>query len=149
MDAATVDLRLARQVRAVVNALEFRYPAVKVQPQDKFFCWAVRRSAWLISRFLIKTDGKTGYERLRGRDYKRQVVEPFEVVHYKQDNLVKGKLDSMTMTVGVWLGKSLASDGHTLGRRLASASAGLATGGLRSRDGRSPFWTASRVCLGS
>ena len=41
-------------------------------------------------------------------------MEPFEVVHYKLDNLIKGKLDSMT-SMGVWLGKSLVSDEHIIG----------------------------------
>ena len=52
---------------------------IKVQVEDQYFPWLVRHSSWLLSRFLVKSDGKTPYERLRGREYRGEVVEPFEV----------------------------------------------------------------------
>ena len=72
----------------------------------------VRHSSWLISRFLVKSDGKTPYERLRGREYRGEVVEPCEVVHYKLE--APGKMEPKT-AVGVWLGKSNTSDEHLVG----------------------------------
>ena len=105
-------LEVARQVRTVTNALEARYAGLNVQADSKHFAWIVRHASWLITRYLIKADGKTPYERLRGRDYKGEVVEPFEVVHYKVES--PGKMDAQT-AVGVWLGKSLASDEHLIG----------------------------------
>ena len=60
----------------------------------------------------MKTDGKTPYERLRGREYKGQVIEPFEVCHYKLEGV--GKMEAQT-NVGVWLGKSKTSDEHLMG----------------------------------
>ena len=80
--------------------------------EDNYFPWVVRRASWLITRFLVKVDGKTPYERLRGRDFKGEIVEQFEVVHYKLED--KGKADPQT-AVGVWLGKTLSSDEHVLG----------------------------------
>ncbi len=105
---------IGKQVRTVVNALEMRYPDFKVTVNHASYAWAVRHSAWLITRFLIKTDGKTPYERLRGQEYKGEVVEPFEVVHYKLQGDKKGKLDAQS-AIGVWIGKSLNSDEHYLG----------------------------------
>ena len=43
----------------------------------------VRHCAWLITHFQVKSDGKTPYERLRGRPYQGQVAEFAEVVHFK------------------------------------------------------------------
>jgi hypothetical protein len=107
-------LEVSRQVRTVVNALETRYPNYKVKPNSLIYPWAVRHSAWLLSRFLVKTDGKTPYERLRGREYKGEITEFGEVSHFKLADDKKGKLDAQS-AVGVWLGKSLNSDEHYLG----------------------------------
>ena len=107
-------LEVSRQVRTVVNALETRYPKYKVKPNSLIYPWAVRHSAWLLSRFLVKTDGKTPYERLRGREYKGEITEFGEVSHFKLADDKKGKLDAQS-AVGVWLGKSLNSDEHYLG----------------------------------
>ena len=35
----------------------------------------VRHCAWLITHYQVKSDGKTPYERLRGRPYQEQVAE--------------------------------------------------------------------------
>ena len=45
-------------------------------------------------------------------DRKGEIVEQFEVVHYKLED--EGKADPQT-GVGVWLGKTLGSDEHLLG----------------------------------
>eukprot|EP00435_Cladocopium_sp_Y103_P039764 s3333_g10.t1 len=107
-------LEVSRQVRTVVNALEMRYPDFKVKPNSLIYPWAVRHAAWLLTRFLVKTDGKTGYERLRGRDYKGEITEFGEISHFKLADDKKGKLDAQS-AIGVWLGKSLNSDEHYLG----------------------------------
>lgn len=44
----------------------------------------------------MKRDGKTPYERMRGRSYNGEVVELFEYVRFKPSNPEKGKLDSQT-----------------------------------------------------
>ncbi|CAE7337188.1 unnamed protein product [Symbiodinium sp. CCMP2592] len=106
-------LELARQVRTLASALENRYKK-PLETEGVVFPWLVRHAGWLISRFLVKQDGRTPYERLRGRDFRGEVAECCEVVHYKLDKEKTGKLDKQT-SVGVWLGKSLASDEHFLG----------------------------------
>ena len=53
-------------------------------------------------------------ERLRGRDYKGEIVDYAEIVHYKLEAERVGKLDPQA-SVGVWLGKSLSSDEHLIG----------------------------------
>ena len=131
-------LEVSRQTRTVVNAFEHRYPNTNVTVTSQWYPWLVRHSAWLITRYLVKVDGKTPYERLRGREYKGQVVEPFEVVHYKIEKSKKGKLDAQT-AVGVWIGwigKSLNSDEHYIYVLLkASEDAGQRTEDQKRKDG--------------
>ena len=106
-------LEIAKQSRTLVSAVESRFPGFKLQPSEKHLPWLVRAAAWLLTRYLIKKDGKTPYERLRGRSYNGEVAEPFEFVHFKISNLEKGKLDSQTSS-GIWLGKTLTSDEHLI-----------------------------------
>ena len=94
--------------------LETRYPGYRLKTEGHVFPWLVRHASWLITRFLVKDDGRTPYERLRGRDYKGEIVDYAEVVHYKLEAERVGKLDPQA-SVGVWLGKSLSSDEHLIG----------------------------------
>ena len=43
----------------------------------------VRHSAWLVTHYQVKSDGKTPYERLRGRPYQGQVAEFAEDLHFR------------------------------------------------------------------
>ena len=43
----------------------------------------VRHCACLITHYQVKSDGKTPYERLRGRPYQGQVAGFAEVVHFR------------------------------------------------------------------
>lgn len=97
-----------------MNALESRYKDFKLKVSSVSYPWLVRHSAWQLTRFLVKADGKTPYERLKGREYKGEVVEPFETVHYKLAQDAKGKLDAQS-AIGIWVGKSLQSDEHYVG----------------------------------
>jgi hypothetical protein len=76
--------------------------------------WAVRHASWLITNFLIKVDGKTSHERLRGRPYRGEIAEFGETVHNKIAVDTIGKADDR-WAVGIWLGKTLRSDEHMIG----------------------------------
>ena len=75
------------------------------------FPWTVRHAAWLCTRYGVKQDGRTAYERLRNRGYKGEVAEFGEVVLYKFSNQNLKKLEDK-WACGVWLGKSLSNDEH-------------------------------------
>ncbi|CAE7318183.1 GIP, partial [Symbiodinium sp. CCMP2456] len=107
-------LEVARQARTLVHALETRYPGYQLKGDNEVFPWVIRHSGWLITRFLIKADGKTPYERLKGREYKGEIVDPLETIHYKIDKDQRGKLDAQT-SIGIWLGKTLSADEHVVG----------------------------------
>ena len=88
---------------------------MQISTDHKLMPWLVRHAGWLVTHYQVKVDGKTPYERLRRRPYNGEVVEFGEVVHYKPS--VPGgpaKLDDRWF-IGVWLGKSLASDEHLVG----------------------------------
>ena len=89
-----------------MSSIESRFkdkvPDFKVLPGEKYFPWIVRHAAWLLTRYLIKKDSNTPYERLRGRQYNGEIVEPFEFTHFRLSTGERGKLDSQTST-RVWL----------------------------------------------
>ena len=107
-------LELARQARTLVSGLEPHFPEFKMLPTHKTYGWIIRHAAWLLTRYLVKLDGRTPYERLRGREYRGEIAEGFETVHYKVASTQKGKLNPQS-AIGVWLGKSLMSDKHLIG----------------------------------
>ena len=102
-------------------AFEARYSEAT---EDSFiFPWMVRRAAWLVTRYGVKQDGRTAYQRLRGRTYKGKVAEFGEVVLYKISNQGLRKLEDR-WACGVWLGKTLSKDEHLLQQPTASSDAG-------------------------
>ena len=62
-------LEIARQGRCMRSALESHFKDYRLQTTPVIFPWLIRRASWLTTRFLIKSDGKSSYQRLRGRDY--------------------------------------------------------------------------------
>ena len=108
------------EVEKQVRTLRSRFEEVYKQPlhlEHVALPWLVRHAAWQITHYQVKSDGRTPYERLRGgRPYNGQVAEFGEVVHYRDPAKASElpKLDSR-WTLGVWLGKSLASDEHFVG----------------------------------
>ena len=110
-------LELSKQARTLVSAIESHYSDFKVMPSDDFYPWIIRHSAWLLTRYLVKADGKTPYERLRGREFEGEIVEPFDTVHYKIENKLKGKLDKQAADrCGNLAGQvPMSSDEHFIG----------------------------------
>ena len=76
----------------------------------------VRHSARKITHYQVKSDGKTSCERLHERPYQEQMAEFAEVVHFRDPGKAADmpKLDDR-WNLGLWLGKSLASDEHYVG----------------------------------
>ena len=106
-------LQVARQVRCLRHHFLTVYPTLSMTYEHKLFGWLVKHASWLLTRFTVKQDGKTPYERLRGRSYKGEVASFAEGVHWKPP-VLNGKLDPRT-SPGLWLGKTLSSDDHIIG----------------------------------
>ena len=73
--------RIAEQVRTMKIALENRY-GVKIGSNHPILPWLVRYAANILSWYKIGQDGKTCYEKLKGRKYNRGVAESGECVLY-------------------------------------------------------------------
>jgi len=66
--------------------------------------WLVRHSAATVDRFQIGSDGKTSYERRKGKKFNKELVEPGECVWYLMAKS-KGQTDMESRwRTGVWLG---------------------------------------------
>ena len=57
-----------KQIRTLRSRFEENY-GESVELDHKMLPFLVRHCAWLITHYQVKSDGKTPYERLRGRPY--------------------------------------------------------------------------------
>ena len=79
--------------------------------------WAIRWAAMLTSRFLVGADGRTAYERRRGRRCNLECVPFGEYVWFKQvreGNDRTNKTES-EWSEGIWLGHARQSNEHVIG----------------------------------
>ena len=90
---------------------------MKVKPGDLITQWMIRWAAMLCSRFLVGKDGRTAYERRRGRKCKVPVARFAEKVWYKQIRETKDRKDKFQSEweKGIWLGHSRASNEVLIG----------------------------------
>ena len=92
------------QLRAMKSALDARV-GVDIRGTSNILPWMVECASVLINRYLVGKDGKTAYERLRGKKSKMLGFEFGGTVHFRmiplQDRL--GKLDSLWQT-GLFVG---------------------------------------------
>ena len=107
-------LEIARQGRCMRSALESHFKDYHLQTTSVSFPWLIRHASWLVTRFLIKTDGKSAYQRLRGRDYHGEVAEFGEAVFCLNPLQKINSLDDKG-DIGCWMGKGLGSDEHLIG----------------------------------
>ena len=66
--------------------------------------WLVRHCGWILCRYAVRTDDRTGYSRLKGREYTAGIAIFGEVADLT-------KLDDRWRTA-IWLGKSDRSNEH-------------------------------------
>ena len=92
------------QLRAMKSALDARV-GVDIRGTSNILPWMVEYASVLINRYLVGKDGKTAYERLRGKKSKMVGFEFGESVHFRRIPLQGrlGKLDSLWQT-GLFMG---------------------------------------------
>ena len=73
--------------------------------------WLVRHAASLITRYQVGKDGRTAYERWKGKQHKKELAEFGECVHFKHSTAAKKptKLEAQWED-GIWLGLADESD---------------------------------------
>ena len=93
--------------------------------------WLVRHCGWILSRYAVRADGRTGYSRLTGREYTAGISIFGEAIWYKLPKTADlTKLDDR-WRAAIWLGKSDRSDEHISAWRLEHI-----IGTISSTDGR-------------
>ena len=110
---------IEQQVRTMRSALEARW-GVRLQGQHPMFTWMVEYAAVLVNRFLVGRDGKTAYERSRGKRARTSGMEFGERVLWKKKvadagpghRQALGKLDALWKE-GVYLGLT-ANNGEVI-----------------------------------
>ena len=97
-------------VRVYVSQLEER-ANVEIEPEDVILQWAIRWAAMAYARYKVGEDGKTAYERQKGRKCKLEVISFGEKVMFKMLKITDGKQEKMNTDwrEGLWLGHSRIS----------------------------------------
>ena len=101
-------------IRVLKDMVEHR-TGRKMETNAIVLQWLVRWAAMLHSRYRRGADGKTAYERQRGRKCRQEVIPFGESVHYRKlEEDKKNKLDSKWED-GVWLGHARGSNECLIG----------------------------------
>ena len=69
------------QVRTMKDHLEAQYGR-KVPNDDPSLPWLIKHAPETINRYLVENDGKTAYQRVKGKGFKRDVAYFGEIVMY-------------------------------------------------------------------
>ena len=79
--------------------------------------WLIRHSAQVINRYRVGEDGKTNWERIKGKKFKREVPEFEECVWFVRPGSHKdsGNKFEVKWEDGVWLGVRDESGEHAIG----------------------------------
>ena len=81
-ESSRANYEVEKQIRTLRSRFEENY-GESVGLDHKMLPFPVRHCAWLITKYQVKSDGKTPYKRVRGRPYQGQVAEFAEVVHFR------------------------------------------------------------------
>ena len=92
---------------------------IDIEAHSGVTLWMIRWAAMLCSRYLVGKDGRTPYERRRGRKCKMPVICFGEKVWYKELRETKERKDKFESewAEGIWLGHSRASNEMLIGTR--------------------------------
>ena len=92
---------------------------MKIDSQDAITLWMVRWAAMMVSRYLVGKDGRTAYERRRGRACRIPVALLGEKVWYKQIRDQKERKDKLESEwkEGIWLGHSRNTNETIIGTK--------------------------------
>ena len=125
------------QVRVLRHALEIRL-GLKLNSMHPVLCWLVEHAADLLTKYQVSSDGKTAYERWKGKKYNREMIEFGEKVHYKE-NVKKDKNHKLEARwgEGFFLGFQWRTGEAAIGtpEGVVRASALRRVGGHRRWDG--------------
>jgi hypothetical protein len=108
--------QLEEQVRVLKLGLQGRIGS-HIPTTHPIIAWLVPHAADVLNKLEVGADGKTAYERLRGKRYKGEIVEFGAKIQYRIPGALQpghGKLEPRWAD-GIWLGKRFESDEHYVG----------------------------------
>ena len=104
------------QIRTLKSSLESRI-GFKLAQEHNCLPWLVRHAGWIKNRLTVKSDGRTAYERWKGKKFTQEIVEFGERVMYlKPGSKGRDKLESRWGS-GIWLGSRDESQESIIGTR--------------------------------
>ena len=116
---------------------------MEIQPADTIVLWLIRWAAMLVSRYVVGKDGRTPYERKRGRKCRTPTCKFGEQVFYRELAMDKKGIDA-PWHEGTWLGHARESNEHGIG-----TAAGVLRAHSIKRQDNTKQWDADaiRACL--
>ena len=96
---------IAEQVRVIRRGLEQRLD-LRLLEKRPVTAWLVERAADLLSKYQVGDDGKTGYERWKGKPFHGEEIEFGEKILYRENmkaSAKQNKLDFRRVEVTTWV----------------------------------------------
>ena len=118
------------QFRTIKDGMEARY-GTKLEGHNPMVPWMVAHAADCITRYHVHNDGRTGYQNLKGRVFKKEVCEFGENVLFLRPNTRGKDKFEVRWEEGLWLGIHEQSNEVIIGTD---------KGVLKARDVRRRAW---------
>ena len=103
--------RLEEQVRTMKLALDAAL-GIELEVLHPVFEWLVEHAADILTKCSVGKDGRTPYERIKGKRYHGLMLEFGSAVRVKFQGKTQGGLMKERWGSGIWLGKRWSSDEH-------------------------------------
>ena len=101
------------QIRTMKIALESRTGKI-IDPTSNILPWMVTQAAALLSRIQTGADGRTAYERWKGRKYTRQLIEFGEEILVRMNDKLTDKMEARWKNA-IFLGMTERSSEYIVG----------------------------------
>ena len=85
---------------------------VNLRPDNILTPWAVRHTGWTLTKFNVGEDGRTGHQRLKGKEYRHHVLEFGETAMWHRQTEVEDAKMEKRFKKGIWVGKLDQTDEH-------------------------------------
>ena len=99
---------LYAQSRALYLDLDARYK-VELSVHDPLCTWLIKPAQWLLNRYLVKSDGRTPYEKRWGRKFTSAICSFAETCAFRKPGMAKAQAQ---LHHGIWLGMCTESGMH-------------------------------------
>ena len=109
--------RAIQSVEGIVRTMKFALEhklKITIECTHPVMTWLVEHAAETLNKFHVGSDGRTAYERMKGKSYKGEVFEFGRSVMHRVAGEVQGGSMQARFFEGVWVGKSTTSDEHIL-----------------------------------